>query len=305
RTPTVRGIQIPGLADPVLVRLFADDTLIFLSAVDKYAEVQLILDLWCAVSGAKFNIDKTEIIPIGKPAHRLTVLTTRKLHPTDAAIPLRVHIADEGESVRYLGGWIGNHADDASPWNKVVESINASLHHWRKGHPTLFAKKHIIQMVVAGKTQYLAKVQGMPPVVETTLLKVIRNFVWEDAAHPPLALKHLYPTRDLGGIGLLDLASRNEAIHLMGLKSFLDLSPSRPTWAFVTDLLINRLAPKEIPTPAKSNYFLQTWTVPLQGPRAPDLPLPVRLMLKTAKTFDVSLNAIRLSSSLQAQLPAW
>ncbi|KAI0041809.1 hypothetical protein FA95DRAFT_1460793, partial [Auriscalpium vulgare] len=305
RSPTVRGFELPGLADPILVRLFADDTLIFLSAADRHADVQLILDLWCAVSGAKFNTDKTEIIPIGRAAHRANVLTTRKLHPTDRAISPRVHIADEGESVRYLGGWIGNHIDDASPWNKVVTAINASLRHWSKGHPTLFAKKHIVQMVVAGQSQYLAKVQGMPSIVEDTLIKAIRSFIWDDAVHPPLALSHLYPSRERGGIGLLDLQSRNEAIHLIGLKSFLDLSPSRPTWAFITDLLISKLAPATIPDSAKVNYFLQTWTVPLQGPRAPDLPLDVRLMLKAARTFDVSLNAVRLSANLQAQLPAW
>jgi hypothetical protein len=59
------GYHIPGLTDKIIVNLYADDTTIFLSEADRYSDLEEILSRWCTASGAKFNLEKTEIIPIG------------------------------------------------------------------------------------------------------------------------------------------------------------------------------------------------------------------------------------------------
>src|ERR1019366_1385134 len=79
----LRGIAIPGLDKNILVTMFADDTTLFLSKHDRFDTAQRILDGWCRTSGAKFNIEKTEIIPIGTVDHRSTVVATRKINPLD------------------------------------------------------------------------------------------------------------------------------------------------------------------------------------------------------------------------------
>ena len=66
----VKGYDIPGVREKLAINLFADDTVLYLSAEDKYDDVIKILDRWCKVSGAKFNKEKTEIIPIGFKTHR-------------------------------------------------------------------------------------------------------------------------------------------------------------------------------------------------------------------------------------------
>ena len=38
----------------------------------------------CTVSGTKFNIEKTEVIPIGATVHQEEVLTSRKVNPNDS-----------------------------------------------------------------------------------------------------------------------------------------------------------------------------------------------------------------------------
>ena len=65
RDPNLSGIAIPGLAQNIKITMFADDTTLFLSKHDKLDDAQATLNRWCKVSGAKFNVDKTEIIPIG------------------------------------------------------------------------------------------------------------------------------------------------------------------------------------------------------------------------------------------------
>ena len=75
------GYRIPRLKEKLITSLFADDTSIYLSQNDKMDDLQSILDEWCHTSEAKFNKEKTKIIPIGTPAHCNQVITTRRLNP--------------------------------------------------------------------------------------------------------------------------------------------------------------------------------------------------------------------------------
>ena len=101
--PNIHGLDIPCLPENLKIKMFADDTDLYLNKYDRLDIVQETLDHWCAASGAKFNIEKTEIIPIGSVAHRDNVLLTRKLNQQDQSpLPDRIHIAKDGEAVRIL-----------------------------------------------------------------------------------------------------------------------------------------------------------------------------------------------------------
>ncbi|EPQ60413.1 hypothetical protein GLOTRDRAFT_124170 [Gloeophyllum trabeum ATCC 11539] len=221
-------------------------------------------------------------------------------------IPQTIHIARDNEAVRSLGAWIGNKTDAAAPWEAILDKIAQRLTHLLKGHPTLFSKAHMVQQTFGGMTQYLTKVQGMPPYIVTTLEKLLQSFIWEEAAsNLPVALAQLYLPKEKGGLDLLNINARNDAIELTWLRTYLDLSPTRPDWAFVVDALINTLAPDGIATEALFNTFLQTWAVPGQGKRAVTLPTDVLSMLKTARKYGVAFAPAKLSASLKAQLPAY
>ncbi|KAI0064249.1 hypothetical protein BV25DRAFT_1768160, partial [Artomyces pyxidatus] len=114
--------------------------------------------------------------------------------------PEQINIAPDRSPIRSLGAWIGNDVDNAIPWSPVLDKINAALTRWRMGHPTLDTKRLILQMVVGGMTQYLTKVQSMPPAIEKAVIKTIRDFIWDDCAHPPISINHLYQPVAEGGI---------------------------------------------------------------------------------------------------------
>jgi ribonuclease HI/exonuclease III len=301
----LRGIAIPGI-DNILITLFADDTTLFLSKNDRLDNAQRILDRWCKASGAKFNLEKTEIIPIGTEEHRLTVLETRKVNPLDST-PLnnQTRIAKDGEATRSLGAWIGNHANDLTPWETILDRIHKALGRWRPTRPTLQGRKLIIQTVIGGHTQFLTKAQGMPTEIEKALIKLIREFMWEDDSSPRIALETLYQPIAQGGINLLDIRARNEAIEITWLKEYLNFSPSRPAWAKITDLVINATAPPSTSRLARINAFLQSWDPPTKGPRLALLDKDTIRMLKAARKHHTHLAAIRLTPLLRAQVPAW
>jgi hypothetical protein len=108
-------------------------------------------------------------------------------------------------------------------------------------------------------TQYLAKVQGMPQQVE--LNKTIWEFIWE-GERPPVNADILHLPIEQGGIKLLNLASRNKAIEIMWLRSYLTLGRKPPTWAYVADVLIGENITKDcgiVAKEAQMNVYLQSW----------------------------------------------
>ena len=107
----------------------------------------------------------------------------------------------------------------------------------------------------------------MPPHIENALTKIIRDFVWDNNARHRIALDYLHFPLNQGGLNLLDIKARNEATELVWLRDYLNLAPSRPTWAIITDILINATAPPGTSAIAVVNTFLQSWNPPTRGPR--------------------------------------
>ena len=119
----------------------------------------------------------------------------------------------------------------------------------------------IVQMIVGGMTQYLAQVQGMPSNIESKLREKIRNFVWHDK-RAPVSEQILFSPIDDGGRALLDISTRNEAIEVMWLKSYLSFGPERPLWALVADEIFAINIPQSeenVDKRIRKNIFLQSW----------------------------------------------
>ncbi|KAL1938742.1 hypothetical protein VTO73DRAFT_11345 [Trametes versicolor] len=238
RRSSLRGLSVPGETERLIAKLFADDTTVYLSSNDEYAEVQSVTGRWCRAARARFNVEKTEILPIGSPEYRQEVIATRRLSPDGSPIPATVHIVKDGEAIRSLGAWIGNGIDLASPWVPVIATIETNLAKWAKGKPTLNGRKLAIGVELAGRTQFRAMVQTMPESVEKQLTKIMLSFLWNGDAHPRVAREILHEPIGRGGLKLLNIKARNDAINLMWLKTYLGVGLKRPIWTLLADALL-------------------------------------------------------------------
>ncbi|KAJ7108888.1 hypothetical protein C8R43DRAFT_862258, partial [Mycena crocata] len=240
RKSNLKGMEIPGVQERLIATLFADDTLVYLDWTDDFGDLLEILDEWCIAAGAKFNIPKTEMFPVGKRPHRDDVREARTVNGMDGTIiPAHIKIAEEGEPIRTLGAWVGNGVDQVDTWSKTLEKIDAALDQWDAGHPTMEGRRLIVLMVVGGMTQYLTKVQGMPAEVEERLEKRIRNFVWAEKVRVTVNKETVYAPVEDGGRNLLDIVARNEAISITWLKSYLTFGKDRALWTYVTDEILS------------------------------------------------------------------
>ena len=304
RQSALKGYQIPGNEEKLIVNLFADDTTAFLSEEDSFADLEIVLNSWCQASTAKFNVAKTEVIPIGSREFRELVIETRKAGEHHERIPDNVHIVRDGEAIRSLGAWVGNEIDSEGVWTSTLEKIDQRLAQWEKSHPTMEGRRLIVQMIVGGMTQYLTQVQGMPKEIEKRITKRVRKFMWNEKQMSPVNEETLYAPIEVGGRAVLDITSRNEAIAVMWLKSYLSFGPNRPIWASVADALMATKVPtseRNIEVGIRKNVFLQSWKT-YSGNKAPEC---LRNLLLTAKNFGVRPEGLFFSRETLRMMPIW
>ncbi|KAG2336709.1 hypothetical protein BDR05DRAFT_978714 [Suillus weaverae] len=168
-----RSYLILGIINRIKVNMYVDDTTIYLLKEDKYSDLKEILDDWCTASGTKFNMEKTEVLPIGTKMHREQVVLQRKLNELDEPWPESVCIAKDGNPICTLGAWVRNKVEQATSWELVLQKIETHLKRWSLCHPSLDGKRLIIQMLIGRMTQFLTKAQGMPKSIEATITKKI------------------------------------------------------------------------------------------------------------------------------------
>jgi hypothetical protein len=142
-----------------------------------------------------------------------------------------MRIIPDGQTCRILGGWIGNGVRYITPWPSVMEKIASDLERWKATKPSLEGRRHIINMVIGGRSQYLTRVQGMPKDIENALIRTEHAFLWDDerarVPHETMVLNV-----DEGGKQILDIPARNEAIDLWNLQSYLMQGDKRASWCF-------------------------------------------------------------------------
>lgn len=299
----LKGYKIPNCTEKLIVNLFADDTTVFLSEDDRFEDLQEELDTWCKASTARFNINKTEIIPIGTEEFRQKVILTRTTSDETNHIPENLHIAIDGEATRILGAWVGNKVNVTNIWSPILDKVDERLSIWEKTHPTIEGRKLIVQMMAGGITQYLTQAQGMPKDVEKKLTKTIRKFMWGDRTMSPVNQETLLAPITQGGRNLLDIEARNDAIEIMKLKKYLTFGSERPIWAKVADAIMAKRTPQSesLPEELRINAFLQSWKT-CKGKKAPH---SIRRMLKIAKKYGIRQESTTIQPEALRNMPIW
>ncbi len=310
RKSDINGFNLPRCNETLKSVLFADDTTVYLSSRDDFAVLQGVLDRWCSAAKARFNMSKTEIIPIGSQTHRDEMATTYCATGAWKNYPKGVHVAQDGEAVRILGAFFGNGVSQTDVWTLVLTKIVAmkkplmhAIERWKTGHASLQGKKYVIQMIVRGMTQFFTTVQRMPEAILIRLTRLIRSFLWDDRHNTPVGMEHVCLPTELGGLGLLDLQARSDAIDVMWLKSYLDFSSERPLWACIADDLLAGHVPKACrlkKNELRVNPFLQGWKPKVYG-----LPAELDGMMRVARKYGVRLEGLAFSRSILNAMPIW
>ncbi|KAH9853407.1 hypothetical protein C2E23DRAFT_728910, partial [Lenzites betulinus] len=143
----------------------------------------------------------------------------------------------------------------------------------------------------------------MPKPVIQRLSKLTRKYLWNDKHSPPVHFAQLLLPVEAGGLGLLDLTTRNDTIDVVWLKEYLNFSEERPMWAYVADDLFARNTPAQC-SPAdpelRINMFLQHWRPLRKG-----LPKELLAIIDTAKNTGLRLEGRAFTRDILRAMPMW
>ncbi|KAJ6451989.1 hypothetical protein C8R47DRAFT_998262, partial [Mycena vitilis] len=161
-------------------------------------------------------------------------------------------------------------------------------------------------MVIGGRTQYLTRVQGMPKHIEDTLVKLIRDFLW-DGKKARVSLDTMILPVNQGGKGILDLSARNKAIDLWNLQCYLMQGEDRPLWCYFVDHILRNYLEKSsylnIRPGQIVNIFLHNIHLPI--PRSKILPDDLKRMISAADDFNLKFTALSIDREVQLDMPMW
>jgi len=158
----LKGFKIQGIQEKTLVSLFADDTLVYMNKKDKRQILEKIINTFCKVSPAKFNKEKTEILPIGSEKYRKQVIEKRQTSESkEDKIPEEIRIVKNRETLRTLGSYMGNKVNQVTQWNQILKKQKDVLNAWTTLNLATARKELILKSLVQSRALFLATVNGM------------------------------------------------------------------------------------------------------------------------------------------------
>jgi len=149
RESPLKGFKIQELEERVLVSLFADDTLVYMNENDNKKTLEQAIKNFCEVSTAKFNNEKSEVLPIGTKEYRNNIIKTRIVNKTNnEKLDQAIRIVEDNDSLRTLGAHIGNDSETSMQWETILKKQSRILKKWSKTSLLSKGKELILKALI-------------------------------------------------------------------------------------------------------------------------------------------------------------
>jgi len=180
RKSILKDFKIQGLEEKILVSLFADDMLVYMNENDNKKTLERIIENFCEVSTAKFNNQKSEILPMGTKEYRNNMIETRTVNKTtNDKIDQAIRIVKDNDSLRTLGAYIGNNSKTSIQWEEILKRQSKILKSWSKMSLSAKGKELIIKALIQSRALYLVTANEMPKSIAQRMTSQMKSFMWE------------------------------------------------------------------------------------------------------------------------------
>ncbi|RVW40194.1 Transposon TX1 uncharacterized 149 kDa protein [Vitis vinifera] len=191
------GVQISHL-------LFADDTLVFCQASqDQLTYLSWLLMWFEAASGMRINLDKSELIPVG-----------RVVDIDDLALDFGCKVGSLPST--YLGLPLGAPFKSVAMWDGVEERFRKRLTMWKRQYLSKGGRATLIRSTLSNLPIYYMSVLSLPSSVRRRLEQIQRDFLWGGGSlerKPHLVRwKVVCLSKKKGGLGIKCLSNLNKAL---------------------------------------------------------------------------------------------
>ncbi|KAL3685236.1 hypothetical protein R1sor_003258 [Riccia sorocarpa] len=206
REGRISGVRIDH-ENSLVHQLFADDTGVFLAAQEgNFEQLKGILSLYESASGAKVNLTKSIIMPVGT-----------------GVVPEWVHtegcqVVGAGQTFKYLGILSGVAVTVGASVEEVVLRIQQRINQWESHYLPWTARAILIKHVLSLIPSYIMLTIGCNRIEATKLERVCREFLWGSTHEGKqrrslIAWKHIVKPKNVGGLGVSKFEDRVRALH--------------------------------------------------------------------------------------------
>lgn len=222
----VNGISIKDSNITSLIYQHADDTTLTLADKNSISKSFQLLDVYCKASGARVNVEKSEMMVINDTIDSVTQLQLPFIVKTDC--------------LEILGITLGNNKElcENINWKPKIDKIRNILQIWRQRHLTLRGKAIVIQSLLMSRIWYLLNVQPLPDWVEREVKKHCLNFLWNNKP-PQIKYTTIIGKECEGGLNIPDIRMRCYSFRLKWLRKYFDTSVNA-IWKHTMDYFISK-----------------------------------------------------------------
>ncbi|PIK62472.1 pol-like protein [Apostichopus japonicus] len=177
----------------------ADDTTFFLSDTSSVKSVQNVINLYEGASGSKCNVEKTELLVLGKG----------KVRKDEFNFPIR------NDFIEVLGVCIGNDKDalERENWKTKTASCCNVLKRWKGRNLSFKGRALVVNSLVVSRLTYLATIIPVPKWVGDSLKESVIEFMW-GGKKPGISYNVLLQPVDKGGLNLCDIFLKRDALRM-------------------------------------------------------------------------------------------
>ena len=205
--PNIKGIPIHDIIN--VLNQFADDmdTL----SEDDEGSIKAIINEICLFyhhTGFKISYDKTTLYRISSLRHacaQMYSLTQFKWSNTTIKV-LGIEVCNDQTQIASIN------------YDQYINKIRSIFNTWKKRSLTLIGKVLIVNTLVASIFVYkMAVIPKLTRKYIKTIKNYISNFIW-DGKRPKILLRMLQLNKDDGGLGLINLSAKDDAVKCNWVK---------------------------------------------------------------------------------------
>lgn len=201
----IRGIQIPygGMS---IIHQYADDTTFTVKDIESINRIRKHMGTYGKASGAKINVDKSEIMSIGSV----------DIEGSDTPFKIK------NDYMKILGVNIGVNIKEArdATWTGILNKIKQVLQFWRLRDLRLRGKVVVVNSLLLTKCNYVMGVMDVPNWVLNAMKEIINIFLWGGKG-VKISTKTLIADYKEGGLKLIDLEVKRKALRVKTIKKYL------------------------------------------------------------------------------------
>ena len=194
----IKCVKIPGGGECV-IQQYADDTSFTVRDMGSIKRIVDHLHVYGKASGAKINIDKSELMCVGNVGAQ------------GCDIPFKV----AKDYIKILGVNIGVKEKEARDitWTGVLNKMKQTLNFWKQRGLRLKGKVIVINALILSKVVYVMGALDIPEWVLKEINRVVSDFLWRGKG---VRISHqtLMAGYKKGGLKLVDIETKKKAIRI-------------------------------------------------------------------------------------------